>query len=139
MENGRKYKKELYSYVINYISEGVKLGDREEVELLGSKVRISVIPNRAYSEKNIVGAIVNKNSSAHILSNAQVTLANRIQDKVIKCKGINNDREMWLALFNDYWLADHETYAHALNSMNITHYFNRIYVVMDTGAVRRIY
>lgn len=139
VENGRKYKRELYAYVRNFISRGVKTGDKEEVELSGSRVRISAIPNRDHSEKKIVGTIVNKNSSAHILSNAQATLADRIQDKVQKCKEIKHEGAVWLALFNDYWLADHETYVRALSTMDIAHDFEKIYVVMDTGAVHQIY
>lgn len=137
--NGRKYKKELYAYVRDFISKGIKTGDKEEIELSGSKVRISVIPNRDHSEKKIVGAIVNKNSSAHILSNAQATLADRIQEKIKKCKEIKQQGPIWLALFNDYWLADQETYAQALNILDIAHYFERIYVIMDTGTVHQIY
>ena len=139
VENGRKYKKALYVYVRDFISKDIKAGDKEEIELSGSKVRITVIPGRDYSEKKIVGAIVNKNSSAHILSNAQAILADRIQDKVKKCKVIKHDGSVWLALFNDYWLADHETYKQALNTMNIAHDFEKIYLIMETGAVHQIY
>ncbi len=139
VENGRKYKKELYAYVRNFISKDIKTGDKEETRLSGSRVRISAIPNRDYSEKKIVGAIVNKNSSAHILSNAQATLASQIQNKIKKCKEIKHKGAVWLAFFNDYWLADHETYAQALNTMDIDHYFERIYVIMDTGAVHQIH
>jgi hypothetical protein len=139
VENGRKYKKELNTYVRDFISKGIKAGDKEEVELLGSKVRISVIPNRDYSAKKVVGAIANKNSSADILGNAKAILADRIQDKVSKCKNIKHEGPLWLALFNDYWLADHETYAQALQTMDISHDFERIYVVMDTGTVLQIH
>lgn len=139
VENGRKYKKKLYTYVREFISKDIKAGEKKEIDLLGSKVRISVIPNRDYSEKKIVGTIVNKNSSAHILSNAQVTLADRIQEKVIKCKKIKHGGSLWLALFNDYWLADHETYSQALNNMDIAHDFQRIYVIMEPCAVHQIY
>ncbi|MBU0665061.1 MAG: hypothetical protein KJ990_11030 [Proteobacteria bacterium] len=139
VENGRKFKKELNEFVRRFISGNIQIGDREKVELSGSKVEIVAIPNRNHSEKKIVGAVVNTNSSAHILSNAQVTLADRIQDKVEKCKEIKQEGVIWLALFNDYWLADHETYEMAINSLRISHYFERIYVVMDTGAVHQIY
>lgn len=139
VENGRKYKKELNEYVRNFISGNIKVGDRRECEISGAKVKIVTIPGRNHSEKKIIGAIVNKNSSAHILKNAQLTLADRIQDKVEKCKEVKQEGVIWLALFNDYWLADHETYEMALKSMDINHYFERVYVVMDTGTVHKIY
>lgn len=137
--NGRKYKKELCAYVREFISKHIEAGDKGQIKLSASKVRISVIPNREYSEKKIVGVIVNKNSSAHIFSNAQATLAERIQDKVKKCKVIKHRGPVWLALFNDYWLADHETYVQALNTMDVAHDFDRIYVIMDNGSVHQIY
>jgi len=139
VENGRKYKKELYTYLRKFISKDLKAGDKKEIRLSGSKVEIYVVPNRQYSDKKIVGAIVNKNSNANILSNAQVILAERIQDKVKKCKVIKQKVPIWLALFNDYFLADHETYIQALETMNIAHNFDRIYVIMHHGLVHQIY
>ena len=139
VENGRKYKKELYAYVREFISKDIKAGDEEEVELLGSKVRILVIPNCEYSEKKIVGVIVNKNSSAYMLGNAQATLAERIHDKVKKCKVIKHRGQVWLALFNEYWLANHETYIQALKTMDVAHDFDRIYIIMGNGSVHQIY
>ena len=83
--------------------------------------------------------IVNENSRADILNNAQAILSDRILDKVDKCKDIKHKGQLWLALFNDYWLADYETYANALATIDIDHYFKRIYVIMDTGTVHQIY
>jgi hypothetical protein len=68
-----------------------------------------------------------------------VILAGRLSDKVEKCKKIKRQGTKWLALFNDYWLADHETYSQALNNISIQHDFERIYVVSDTSHVSRIY
>lgn len=139
VQYGRKYKKALYAFVNNLITEELVPGSKEEVVLEGSKVKVSVMPNRHHSSKKIVGAIVNKNSSADILSNAQVTLADRIQDKVFKCREISSNYKIWLAFYNDYWIADHQTYVQALESLDIDHYFEKMYVVMDTGTVHEIY
>jgi hypothetical protein len=139
VENGKKYKKELYECIRRFISKDIKVGDKEEIKLSGSKVEIHVVPNHEYSEKKIVGAVVNKNSNAHILSNAKAILAERIQDKAKKCKFIKHRVPMWLALFNDYWPASHETYIQALKTMNIPHNFDRIYIIMHHGLVHQIY
>jgi hypothetical protein len=139
VENPKKYKKELKEFMRHFIKKGIKASDKEEAEIAGSRVGISVIPNRDHSEKKIVGGIVNTNSNAHILVNAQATLAERVYDKVNKCKEIKHKGPVWLALFNDYWLADHDTYAQAISMLDMSHYFERIYVVMDTGFVRKIY
>lgn len=137
--NTRKYKKQLCEYLKNKLESGVTVGDGKEVEFSGSKVRISFVPHRSHSQKKIVGLIVNNNSNAHILSNAGVILAGRILDKVKKCNNIQHQGSKWLALFNDYWLADHETNAQALNNISVKHDFESILVISDTGQVNWIY
>ena len=140
VEQGRKFKRELRAFVERTICGNVKIGDKQEIEICGSKVKISIIPNRDYSDKKIVGIIINKNANPHIFSNAQIILADRIQDKNKKCKKIiEKGGKVWLALFNDYWLADHETYANALSTIDMAHGFDRIYVIMDNGEVSQIY
>lgn len=105
VNNTRKYKKQLFEYLKNNIESGVTVGDRKEVEFSGSKVRISFVPHRSHSQKKIVGLIVNNNSNAYILCNAEVILADRILDKVKKCSNIQHQGSRWLALFNDHLLA----------------------------------
>jgi ASC-1-like (ASCH) protein len=139
VENARKYKKELHACLKETLAKGIKSGDRLEFNLSGAKVNIAVIPNRDDSLKKIVGGIVNNNSSPHIQSNAAVILADRILDKIEKCKNIQHQVPLWLALYNDYWLADYETYSQAINNISIQHYFEKIFVVSDTGVVNQIY
>lgn len=139
VDNARKYRRELHAYLKDFIAYGIKPGDRSEIKITGEKVKISVVPNRDFSQKKIVGIIVNKNSSAHILSNAEFILAGRIKDKVEKCKKIQHEGSIWLALFNDYLLADHDTYAQAIKNIQVQHEFKKIFVVFDTGIVHQIY
>ena len=139
VRNARKYKNELYSCLKNFIAKGPKVGDREEIKIAGEKVSVSVIPNCDHSQKKIVGLIVNKNSDPHILSNAEVILTDRIKEKQEKCKKIPHDGPIWLALFNDYWLADYETYAQAIRNINLEHEFKKIFLVLDAGIVHQIY
>ena len=139
VRNARKYKNELYSCLKNFIDKDPKVGDREEIKIAGEKVNVSVVPNHDYSQKKIASIIVNKNSDPHILSNAEVILADRIKEKQEKCKKIQQDGPIWLALFNDYWLADHETYAQAIRNISFKHEFKKIFLVLDTGLVHQIY
>jgi len=139
IESARKYKKQLHRCLKETIRKGVKIGDKVEFDIEGAKVKIYVIPNREHSQKKIVGQIVNKNSNTHLLSNAEVILADRILDKIEKCKNIKHQYEKWLALFNDFWLADNETYSLALSNISIQHNFKRIYIISDTCQVYRIY
>ena len=139
VKNTRKYKKQLFEYLKSNLESGVTVGVRKEVEFSESKVRFSFVPHRSHSQKKIVGLIVNNNSNADILSNAEVILAGRILDKVKKCNSIQHQGPKWLALFNDYWLADYETYNQALNNISIKHDFESVFVISDTGQVNRIY
>ena len=106
--------------------------------MLGHRVDISIIPNRTHSEKKIVGVIVNDNSNAHILSYAEVILSDRIQDKVEKCKNIPHKGKKWLALLNDYWLADNDTYSQAIKNISVQHDFEKIYLISVDGTVSEL-
>jgi len=139
VENVRKYKKQLHESLKETIAKGTKIGDRSELNIAGAKVKISIIPNRKYSQKKIVGEIVNENSSVHIQSNAEIILAGRLLDKVEKCKNIKHKGSKWLALLNDYWLADHENYTLDLDNITVQHNFERIFVISATGQVYRIH
>jgi hypothetical protein len=139
IENTRKYKKEIYSYIEHILASGIKVGDRTEKKIAGSLIKTVVVPRHDHAQKRIGGVIVNNNSSAHILSNAEVILADRISVKVEKCKKINHEGSLWLALFNDYWLADHNTYSRALKNIHVHHNFDKIFVVSDQGLVNKLY
>ncbi len=139
IENARKYKKELRASLTNIIEKGINVGDKLEFKISGSKVKLSVVPCRDYSQKRIAGLVVNNNSTAFIQNNAEVILGNCILDKVDKCKKIQHDGSMWLALFNDYWLASHDTYYRALRNLSVRHDFKKIFVISDTSIVKQIY
>lgn len=139
VENTRKYKKDIYSYLENILASSIKVGDRSETTIAGSLIKTVVVPRHDHAQKRIGGVIVNNNSSAHILSNTEVILADRISDKVEKCKKIKHEGSLWLALFNDYWLADHNTYSRALKNIHVHHSFDKIFVVSDQGLVNKLY
>jgi len=134
----RKYKKELQSYLRALLDQAIKEGDRFEHHINGVKVRIFVVPHRE-QQKRIRGLVINTTASAHIQLNAQVILAGRIEDKVEKCAKMSFDGPLWLALFNDYFLADKNTYIQAIQSIKVAHNFDRIYLIMDTGDVELLY
>jgi len=138
VDNPRKYKKEFTKKIEAILDKTITIGDRFKIDILGSKLEINIVPNRHHSQKKLVGIIVNDDSSAHILSNAEAILTDRILDKVKKCKNIQHQGPKWLALFNDYWLADHETYSQAIKNMSIQHDFERIFVISDQGVVKEI-
>jgi hypothetical protein len=107
-------------------------GLEEEREIEGSRTSISVIPERPTGKK-IVGFVVNTNSSADIGLNARLVLEDRIRTKSEICALL--PKPIWLAVLNDYWLADADTYAVAGRQLTLSHCFERIFLVSDRGAV----
>jgi hypothetical protein len=138
VDNPLKYKKELKKQIEVILEKKTGLGSKHIINVLGHRVDISIIPNRTHSEKKIVGVIVNDNSNAHILSYAEVILSDRIQDKVEKCKNIPHKGKKWLALLNDYWLADNDTYSQAIKNISVQHDFEKIYLISVDGTVSEL-
>ena len=111
------------------------MGFEEEREIEGSRMRISVIPKHP-SGKHIIGFVANINSSADIGLNARLVLEDRIRRKSEICAPLQ--KPVWLAVLNDYWLADADTYALAARRLQVVHCFERIFLVSDKGAVNEI-
>lgn len=138
VDNPSKYKKELFSLIESILAKELKVGSKQTTSVLGHKVDISFVPNRSHSKKKIVGAIVNDNSNAHILTNAIAIMTDRILEKDEKCKQIPHTGAKWLALLNDYWLADSNTYSRAIKAISKKHDFQKILLVSDQGAVSEL-
>lgn len=131
--NASRFRKEVTEWVTQVVASP-NLGTEDERNIDGSNVSISVIPERP-SGKKIVGFIVNKHSSADILLNARLVLEERIRTKSKLCEGLAQAGPVWLAVFNDYWLADANTYAAACRQLKMCHCFERMFLVSENGAV----
>ena len=131
--NASRFKKTLTHWVARIVTS--EQGFKEEREIEGSKVSVSVVEQLASGMK-IAGFVVNKNSSADIGMNARLILEDRIRSKTGICGRLS--RPVWLALLNDYWLADANTYAVAGRQLNISHCFERIFLVSHQGAVNEL-
>lgn len=132
--NASRFKKALTAWVTQ-IAAAPKQGFAEEREIEGSKVSVLVVEQRP-SGKKIAGFVVNRNSSADIGLNARLVLENRIRTKAAVCGGLS--KPIWLAVLNDYWLADADTYAVAGRQLRLSHCFERIFLVSDQGAVNEL-
>ena len=140
VKDAKSYKKELYNYLKGFIKEQHKVGDSREVIIANEKVDISVVQHGGVSIKKIGGRICNKNQNPYLLNidlNAEVILAGRIRDKQKKCEKIKGP--IWLALYNDYWLADNKSYVKTINNIGIKHRFDKIFVIQKTGQVHQIH
>jgi hypothetical protein len=106
--------------------------------LMEVTVGVSWIPQRP-SGKKVVGIVQNKHANPDILINATFILCDRLREKEEHCAKLDPSIPRWLGLFNDYWLADAETYVQAYAKCQYAHSFKRVYVVSDTGDVSLLY
>ena len=72
---------------------------------------------------------------ARILSNVTQILEDRIVTKAKKCDHLRGSAPIWLALFNDYWLTEADTYRLALSRMALEHPFQKILLVNGDKSV----
>jgi hypothetical protein len=105
-----------------------------EVSILDNKINIHVMPYDGPSAK-VLGAIASANSSPDILKNAWAILEDRIAVKAVKCSSLAFAGNKWLALLNDYWLADSDTYRQAFGLFSVDHPFEKILLVSTEGAI----
>ena len=129
-----RFKNNLWDWV-RLIAFSPVVGTKFERIIEGTRISLSVIPERPSGQK-VVGFVVNKNSSADISSNAQLILDDRIRVKNDICSKLTGP--IWLAVLNDYWLADFDTYRVAYRQQERSHCFERIFLVADDGAVNEL-
>lgn len=134
VSNASKFKKELTAWVSRIAASPV-MGARHEKAIENSKTTVSVVPERSTGKK-IAGFVANNNSSADILANARLVLEDRIRTKSKICTPLT--KPVWLALLNDYWLADADTYALAARQIAIEHCFERIFLVLENATVTEL-
>lgn len=129
----RKVKTRLAGTITNLVSNAYQSEVTEII--LGNQIDIQVVADDRPSGKKVVGIIMNANSSPDILRNAWDILEDRIIDKASKCRSLAFSGPKWLALLNDYWLADNETYRQAIESLSADHPFEKILLVSGNGSV----
>jgi hypothetical protein len=135
VRRGGKFKAQLAAW-IREIALAPELDLEAERDIEGATVRVHVVRRRA-SDKRIVGLVENVHSSADIGWNAARLLEDRIATKHDKCKGLAGT--VWLALLNDYWLADAETYRLAMRDVPLAHCFDRVLFVGGDGHVKELH
>lgn len=131
--NGRSFKRDVRAFIEGVLRDPVPGTDVERL-IEGAKVSVTVI-HESHVSKKIRGLIANRNSSADILRNARHTLEDRIRVKNSICCRLPTGRQVWLALLNDYWLADADTYRMAMSQVRFPHSFERIFIVSDQARV----
>ena len=139
INSARKLKPRLGVEIMALVESAGKTDASVEREIFGNKITIHHFPQGRPSGKKIVGAVQNKNSCTDILTNAKAILADRITVKAQKSKPLLSSCRVWLALFNDYWLADLDTYRKAMAQISSEHPFEKILIVSGNGSVTELY
>lgn len=134
VSNGVRFRRSLTDWVTKIAAAPVK-DTKYEQEIEGARTSISVIHERPTGKK-ITGFVVNKNSSSDIGLNARLVLADRIRTKSEICASL--PRPIWLALLNDYWLADADSYAAVCSQLKLAHCFEKLFLVSDDGMVNEL-
>lgn len=137
LKQKRKLKPLLAAHIIKMLANEGEVDI--EIEILSNTLTVKVIPEDRPSGKKIVGTVINQHSSPDILLNARRILDDRIETKTEKCQPLHAKYPVWLALFNDYWLADEETYRQAMEVSSVTHSFEKILLVSGNKSVVSLY
>jgi hypothetical protein len=119
-------------------SNEIETIDVEET-ILGNPIGIYYAPYNGANRRKVHAAVVNQKSDPHLLSNARFILEERIATKSKKCSAIAAKKPVWLALFNDYFLANDETYRQALAQISAPHIFGLIVLISGNGTVTTLY
>ncbi|WP_340677441.1 hypothetical protein [Paraglaciecola sp.] len=135
INNIRKTKSELKKEILNQLKSGVV---KQDLVIEDNRISINIYDGDRGTDKKIISAIANRYSDANILNNTMSLLSDRITSKLKKCKAKSYEGEYWLALLNDYWVADIDSYKLAYSKLNIQHDFNKILLVDSYGQVECI-
>jgi hypothetical protein len=129
----RRVKAQLTGTISNLLSGARECAVTEVI--LGNRIEVQVAADDRPSGKKVVGIVTNANSSPDILKNAWEILEDRIVVKASKCSSLPLVGLKWLALLNDYRLADDDTYQQAFDSFSVDHPFEKILLISGNGSV----
>jgi len=125
--------------LIHAILDKIQMNSEEsDFVIEGNVISIYIYEGEKPSGKKIATAVANRYSSANIGDNTRSLLEDRISTKSkvrIANEGID---EHWLALLNDYWVADEESWRSAYNLIEVEHRFNKILVVDGNGGAHQL-
>jgi len=135
INNIRKTKRELKKEILTQLKSGVV---KQDLIVENNEISVSIYNGDRATGKKVISAIANKFSDANLLNNTMNLLSDRITSKLKKCKAKSYNGEYWLALLNDYWVADTDSYRLAYGKLNIQHDFSKILIIDSHGQVESI-
>jgi hypothetical protein len=130
--------KTLLAQRIAALVEGAVPGTELKLRIYDNDVELWVARHNDPQYKKVSAVIYHRHSNPDILRNAAYALEDRIKTKTKKCVALKK-RPLWLALLNDYWLADTHTYNLAFEGISAVHPFEKILMVSGDGSVSLLY
>lgn len=128
----RKFKTQLINCAIDFINSDY---ENRFVDILSNKVKISRYQNNG--KKKISCIVANRCSSPCINENAYFSFIKILRQKALKCNKVAS-AELWLCLFNEYFLADVKDYSDSLAGVKFEHPFKKILIVSYNGNIDAI-
>ena len=139
ISQARKVKGLLANRIRECVSESSVAAVDVEEEFIGNRILIRVMPCDEPDSAKVHAAITNRKSSPDILLNARYILEERITVKSVKCRSLQGKSPLWLALLNDYFIADDDTYKQAFRLLYVIHPFAKILLVSGGRSVVPLY
>jgi hypothetical protein len=132
-----KVKQLLYKKIIELSRNASGRDVTDKIAICGNSIAIIFIHSDHPTAMKVKSIVVTPNSrkNTNILENAKHILKDRIEIKSGKCKSLYSEVPVWLALLNNYWIADKDTYKQALEQISIQHPFERIMLVERNSSV----
>ncbi len=115
------------------------LAHAKEVHIQGNRISISLHYHEETQTRKVWCAATNRSSDPNILSNAFHILGDRITEKSKKCSALIGKQPLWLALLNDYFLADASDYERALSCIAVDHPFDMVLLIGRDGQVDSLF
>jgi hypothetical protein len=134
----KKTKAELAAAIETMMRNNVPDGTEMNMQVHKNNVLLWVMRHNDLQYKKVSAVIANRHSNPDILYNASNILEDRIRTKSYKCRDVKT-RPIWLALLNDYWIADVHTYSLAMTSLSFAHSFDKILIVQGDRSVSVLY
>ena len=110
----------------------------KEVQIQGNIIKISLHFHEETQTRKVWIVAMSRSSDANILSNAIKILEERIISKAKTCSALIGKQPLWLALLNDYFLADASDYERA-SCISADHPFDKILLIGRDGQVDPLY
>jgi hypothetical protein len=135
----RQTKDALKNRIVSLVTNSTNQAIDVDEDILGNLIGIKLSSYDGPDPRKVHAAILNRNSDPRITSNARLVLEERIATKTKKCSALALNGPVWLALFNDYFLADADIYRHALAQIAQPHVFQKILLILGDGSVTTLH